>query len=141
MISKDYVDFANENRVCYLATMDRDQPRVRALGMFYADETGFYFNTESTKALAGQLKNNQKVELCYFSPKETRMMRVTAKVEFIDDMAIRTRFFEERPILKKAGVKGPEDPFLVVFAIRSGEAYFWTMENNTKEAEIERFKF
>jgi pyridoxamine 5'-phosphate oxidase len=42
---KDCVDFANETKTCYLATVEGDQPRVRALGMWYADETGFYFQT------------------------------------------------------------------------------------------------
>jgi pyridoxamine 5'-phosphate oxidase len=136
---QDCIKFANENPTCYLATADSDQPRVRAMGMHYADNTGFYFNTESTKALAKQLFNNPKVEVCFFA--KGKVMRVTGKVEFIDDIAIRTRFFKERSILKNSGVKGPEDPFLVVFAIRTGEAFFWTMANNLKEAEIERIKF
>jgi len=81
------------------------------------------------------------VELCYCSTKPMKMMRVTGKIEFIDDMAIRTRFFKERTFLKELGVKGPEDPLLVVFAIRTGEAFFWTMAENMKEAEIPRIKF
>ena len=136
---KDCVKFANENQPCYLATQDGDQPRVRALAMLYADETGFYFNTESLKNLGKQLKKNQKVEICYFAKGQS--MRVTGKVEFIDDLAIRTRFFEARPFLKNLGVKGPEDPMLVVFAVRHGEAFFWTMAVNMKEASIPRIKF
>ncbi len=136
---KDCVTFANENKTCYLATTDGDQPRVRALGMLYADDTGFYFNTESPKALAKQIKSNKKVEVCYFTP--GKMLRVTGKVEFIDDPAIRKRFYEARPFLKGLGVKGPEDPMLVVFAIRKGEAFFWTMADNMKEAGIPRIKF
>ena len=136
---KDCVDFANENKTCYVATADGDQPHVRALGMEYADETGFYFNTESTKAVAKQLQKNQKVELCYFA--QGKMLRVTGKVEFIEDLAIRKRFLEARPFLKDAGVKGPEDPFLVVFALRKGEAFIWTFADNLKEADIPRIKF
>ena len=44
---KDCVKFANDNKTCYLATADGDQPRVRALGMWYADETGFYFQGQT----------------------------------------------------------------------------------------------
>jgi pyridoxamine 5'-phosphate oxidase len=136
---KDCVKFANENKTCYLATVEGDQPRVRAMGMLYADETGFYFNTEHPKALASQLKSNQKVEVCYFA--RGRMMRVSGKVEFIDDIAIRTKFYEARPFLKGLGINSPDDPALVVFAIRRGEAFFWTMAENTKEAGIPRVKF
>jgi hypothetical protein len=47
---KEYANFANENKACYLATVDGDQPRVRCLGMWFADETGFYFQAQSVKA-------------------------------------------------------------------------------------------
>ncbi len=137
---QDCVKFANENPVCYVATADGDQPRVRPLAMCFADNTGFYFNTESLKALAKQLNKNQKVEACFFA--QGKVMRVTGKVEFIDDIAIRTRIYEDRqPTLEGLGVKGPVDPLLVVFGIRTGEAFFWTMADNMKEAEIERTKF
>jgi pyridoxamine 5'-phosphate oxidase len=136
---KDCVKFANENKTCYLATVDGDQPRVRAMGMEYADDTGFYFNTESPKSVAKQLKKNQKVELCFFA--KGNMLRVTGKIDFIDDLAIRQRFFKARPFLTNLGVKGPEDPLLMVFAIRKGEAFFWTMADNMKEAGIPRIKF
>ena len=136
---KDCINFANENKTAYLATMDGDQPRVRPMGMHYADETGFYFNTESTKALARQLKENQKVELCFFA--QGKVLRVSGKIDFIDDIAIRKRFYEERNFLKELGVKGPEDPFLMVFALRKGEAFFWTFADNLKEADIPRIKF
>ncbi len=49
------IRFANENPVCYLATTEGDQPRVRVLAFWYADRTGFYFQTGSSKELAGQL--------------------------------------------------------------------------------------
>ena len=136
---KECIDFANANKTCYLATVDGDQPRVRAMGMHYADDTGFYFNTENTKSLAKQLEKNQKVEICFFA--QGKMLRISGKIEFIDDMAIRQRFFDERAFLKDAGVKGPEDPFLMVFALRKGEAFIWTFADNLKEADIPRIKF
>jgi uncharacterized pyridoxamine 5'-phosphate oxidase family protein len=69
------------------------------------------------------------------------MMRVTGEVEFINDLALKSKVLAERPFLKALGIKGPEDPLLVIFHVYSGEAYFWTMANNMKETEIERIKF
>jgi uncharacterized pyridoxamine 5'-phosphate oxidase family protein len=69
------------------------------------------------------------------------MMRATGKVEFLNDLALKSRVLTERPFLKALGIKGPEDPLLVIFRVFSGEAYFWTMANNMKEAEIEKVKF
>ena len=48
----DCVRFANQHMLCAVATCDRDQPRVRMLGMWFADAHGFYFSTIKTKALA-----------------------------------------------------------------------------------------
>ena len=140
---QECVKFANEHRVCYLATTEGDQPHVRPLGMWFADERGFFFQTESVKALYKQLQDNNKVELCFYAPGPNigTMLRVVGKVEWVEDMALRAKVLEERAFLKGLGVLGPEDPLLAVFCVSSGEAYFWTMAQNMKEAEIERIKF
>jgi len=140
---QDCVKFANEHRVCYLATTEGKQPHVRPLGMWFADERGFFFQTESVKALCKQLHDNNRVELCFYAPGPNigTMLRVVGKVEWVEDVALRAKVLEERAFLKAAGVTGPEDPLLAVFCVSSGEAYFWTMAQNMKEAEIERIKF
>ena len=138
---KDYVKFANEHPTCYLATAEGDQPRVRPLGMWFADETGFYFQSQSVKAMCKQIQKNPKVEICYFSPADFKMMRVAGKAKMIEDMELRKKCYEERDVLKKMGVKGPEDPILAAFHVYTGEAYFWTGANSMKEAEIPRVKF
>ncbi len=140
---QDCIKFANENRVCYVATAEGDQPRVRALGMWFADNTGFYFQTESVKSIWKQLKKNGRVELCFYSPNPApgTLLRVGGRVEFVEDLGLRKKVLEDRPFLKGVGIKGPEDPLLAIFRIHSGEAYFWTMANNMKESEIERIKF
>jgi pyridoxamine 5'-phosphate oxidase len=140
---QDCVKFANEHRVCFFATEEGGQPRVRAFGLWFADEKGFYFQTESVKSVCSQLRSNNKVELCFYAPQPApgTLMRVTGEVEFVEDLSLKGRVLSERPFLKALGIKGPEDPLLVVFRVRSGEACFWTMANNMKEREIERIKF
>jgi len=46
---EDCVRFANQHMICSVATCDREQPRVRMLGMWFADTRGFYFSTVKTK--------------------------------------------------------------------------------------------
>ena len=140
---QDYVKFANENPVCYLATAEGDQPRVRALMMWYADETGFYFQSQSVKALCKQLEKNQNVEVLFYAPEDNggKVMRVSGKVEFIEDTSIRAKVLDERPFLKEMGIKDPENPLLAIFKLYTGEAYFWTREWSMRESEIERVKF
>jgi len=82
---KDCIEFANKNPICYLATVEGDQPRVRAFGMWFADAQGFYFHTGAPKAVCRQLKENQKVEVCFYAPAPPpnlgKMMRVAGEVQ------------------------------------------------------------
>jgi pyridoxamine 5'-phosphate oxidase len=138
---KEYVNFANENKTCYLATVDGDQPRVRALGMWYADEAGFYFQAQSVKAMCKQLQKNPKVEV-YFAAKDfCKVMRVSGLVKFVDDLAMKAKCINDRPFVKSFGITEPNNPLLAVFHLYTGEAYFWTMADSMKEAQIPRVKF
>jgi len=59
--------------------------------MWYVDESGFYFHTSAMKPVYSQLKQNPKVELCFYHPKDTGgvMMRVAGAVEFLSDVALK----------------------------------------------------
>jgi pyridoxamine 5'-phosphate oxidase len=142
---QDCIKFANEigetEKICSFATTEGDQPHVRILNMWFADDKGFYFQTESVKALVKQLKENNKVEICFLDQKTGTMMRVTGKVEFLDDLELKSKILSYRPYLKAVGIKGPEDPLLVIFRVYTGEAWFWTRADSMKEAQIERIKF
>ena len=141
MSLEEYAKFANENPACYLATIEGDQPRVRAMGMWYADETGFYFQTQSVKALYKQIQENDKVEVYYCTPDFSRVMRISGRVKPIEDIELRRKCIEERPFIKEMGITNPEDPLLAVFQLYTGEAYFWTRADSMKEADIPREKF
>jgi len=137
---REVIEFANKNQVCYVATSEREQPRVRGFLMWFADETGFYFHTGVPKRVYRQLVNNPKVEVCFFAQDAAEdtgeMLRIAGKVEFVDDAKLKKRLIEERLFLK-AIVSGDNDPNLVIFRIYTGEARFWTMENNMREDKAE----
>lgn len=59
----------------YLATVEGDQPRVRGMFLFHADENGIIFHTASTKDVYAQIKKNPKAELCFFG--DNAQIRVT----------------------------------------------------------------
>jgi uncharacterized pyridoxamine 5'-phosphate oxidase family protein len=111
------------------------------MGMWYADETGFYFQAQTVKALYKQIRENEKVEVYFCTPKFSKVMRVYGKVKIIDDLEIKKKCLEERPFLKTLGITKPDDPLLAVFHLYTGEAYFWTMSDSMKEADIPRVKF
>lgn len=138
---KDCIELANANKTCYLATADGDQPRVRAMGMWYADETGFYFQAQTVKALYKQIEKNPKVEVIFRDADSGKVMRVYGVVKIINDPVIRARCIKERPLLKNFNITEPDDPLLAVFQVYTGEAYFWTPADSMKEADLPRIKF
>jgi uncharacterized pyridoxamine 5'-phosphate oxidase family protein len=137
---KDCIKFSNENPVCYLATAEDDQPRVRALGFWFADETGFYFQTSSAKVFPDQLKKNPKAEVCFYHHEGMigKMLRISGKTEFVNDREMREKAFNDRPFLKSFGLT-IDSPGLVLFRIAHGQAHFWSMETNLKPKEIIEF--
>ena len=137
---KDCIKFANETPVCYLATVDVDQPRVRALGFWFADKSGFYFIIGSFRDMYDQLQANRKTEVCFFNPGQGTgtMMRVAGEVEFIDDINLKKKAMEERPILKRSGLTF-DSPELIIFRVVKGEAYFWTRETNFEAKKFIKF--
>lgn len=128
---KDCIKFTNENPICYLATAEGDQPRVRALGFWFADETGFYFQTTSSKEFPHQLKLNPNTEICFYRHKDTigTMLRISGKVEFLDDFELRKKAMNDRPFLKSFGLT-VDSCRMIIFRITHGKAHFWTMDKN-----------
>ena len=137
---KNYINFTNENPICYLSTVENDQPRVRVLGFWFADETGFYFQTSTIKELPNQLKVNPKTEVCFYKHEGTigTMLRISGEVEFLTDTKLKEKVLVDRPFLKSYGITS-DSPNLIIFRISHGQAHFWTMENNLKPKEIIEF--
>ncbi|WP_242392545.1 pyridoxamine 5'-phosphate oxidase family protein [Anaeromyxobacter oryzisoli] len=142
MLSREIIDFANRNPACWLATCDGEQPRVRGLLLWYADERGFHFHTASTKSLAAQLRRNPRVEVAFFEPSPAggRMMRVTGRVRSLEDAALRDRLLADRPWLASVqrDLPGTE---LVLFVVDEGEVHHWSMAVNGREASQPRTRF
>jgi pyridoxamine 5'-phosphate oxidase len=136
----DCIKFSNENPVCYLATAEGDQPRVRAIGFWFANKTGFYFQTSSFKEFPLQLAKNPRTEVCFYKNEGMigTMLRISGKVEFLNDKKLSKKVLIDRPFLKSFGLTIDSDQ-LVIFRIAHGEAHFWTMETNLKPKEIIKF--
>lgn len=140
----DVIGFASGNPVCFMATAEGGQPRVRAVMLMQADENGFVFETISNKQFSKQLHTNPKAEVCFYnSPAnvmEAKQLRITGEVEFIEDQKTVDEIYEKvRPLADHAGVD--MRPNFEVFSIEKGEARFWTMNDIGKEAYLEKIAF
>jgi pyridoxamine 5'-phosphate oxidase len=134
------IQFVTANPVCYLATIENNEPRVRALGLWFADETGFYFQTAMVKEIPHQLKKNPNTELCFYKHEGMigTMLRILGKAEFLEDPVLKEKVLNDRPFLKSFGLT-IDSPGLVIFRVAHGKAHFWTMENNLKPKEYIEF--
>jgi len=137
----DYcIKFATENPTSFLSTTEGDQPRVRGMMLWFADKTGFYYNTSATKDLYAQLKANPKVELCFFNPKSKNLdqMRVTGQAEIMDDLALKQKLLKDRPFLAQMGFEA-DNPKLIVFRVTTCTAHFWTWDTNLQPKQFISF--
>jgi uncharacterized pyridoxamine 5'-phosphate oxidase family protein len=129
--------------MCFLATEEGDQPRVRGFLFWFADETGFYFQTLAPKDVFLQIKANPKVEVCFFNNGDimtARMMRVTGKAEICDSPDLKAKLLLDMPFLATVGDVA-KDPIFQVFRIAKGGAVFWTMRDILRERTIEHLQF
>jgi pyridoxamine 5'-phosphate oxidase len=155
--------FAQDHPICAFTTIDGDKPRVRMFGMWFVDEKGFYFWTTKAKEVNRQLRENAKVELCFYAqpagaqvsflhtkqlyavrdgPLEAggtidlgKSMRASGNIVFLDDPKLKERLLEERPFLQSQAEN------MVFFRVEKGEAWFWTFADSGRESDIERIKF
>ncbi len=141
---EECIQFANENPVCYVATVDGDKPHVRTFLMWFADERGFYFETLSPKEVSEQIKTNPNVEICFYSHGadlvEAKQMRVAGKAEMVDDPVLVEKIREERAFLSDLAGQNV-GPYMEVFRIHEGDVHFWEMTDVMKEDKLEHLHF
>jgi uncharacterized pyridoxamine 5'-phosphate oxidase family protein len=108
--------------------------------LWYADKTGFYYNTGTIKDLSTQLKANPKVELCFFDPKSKNLeqMRVTGEAQILEDSELKKKLLVDRPFLAQMGFDA-NSPKLVVFRVAKCPAHFWTWDTNLQPKQFINF--
>lgn len=133
MTKEEIFQFMNENPVFYLASMDGDQPRVRGMLLFRANEDGIIFHTSAQKDVYAQIRNNPKAELCFFG--NGMQIRVTGELEYVQDDELKEEIYNHpsRKFLQVWRENGISDDILRIFNLRKATAVIWTMETNFAE--------
>lgn len=133
MKKEEIFQFMRNNPAFFLATVEEDQPRVRGMLLFSADETGIIFHTGAMKDVYKQVVKNPKVELC-FNGNGTQV-RVSGELEIVDDNTLKDTISEHptRKFLKPWKESGELADFyssFIVFRLKNGIAATWTIEKN-----------
>ncbi len=132
MNREEVINFANDNPICHMASIEGGKPHARTMKLWHADRTGFYFETLSPE-ITRELHVNPNVELCFFNThqglKPGREMRISGEVEFVTNEAILKRAHHAKQYLENLGDQTTE-PYLKVFKLAHGEAKFWDLRTN-----------
>ena len=137
---KSAIEFTSRNPICYLGTIEGDQPRVRPLMMLFADPEGFYFTTRASKQVFKQIKENPKVEFCFFDPRTSEVLRISGEVDIVDDRKLKEKILRERDYLQEM-IETADDPDFIIFRIPHGQGKFWDMETEKQGVPGQSFTF
>lgn len=141
---QEYIQFARENPICFIATVDDDQPHVRTFVLEHADENGFYFTLVTTKKMYKQVCKNPRVEICFFhndpDSSKTRQMRITGILEQVHEPDLLEKAFAKRQWIEQQ-IGRPVKPLLEIFRLNAGNALFWTFADAGLEEQIEVLHF
>ena len=153
---QDCIDFVLKNPNGFTATTEGDQPHVRPLTVWQADGTGIYFFLPNFKQVYRQLRENPKIEIAFHQPGTPTdlvtlpelgtvpgvgtLLRVTGRLEFLEDAETRKELFDIHPWLKKLG-DGTDNPMIAIFRIAEGQFSFWTLENNFQSNPAPKISF
>ncbi|HWP97591.1 MAG TPA: pyridoxamine 5'-phosphate oxidase family protein [Syntrophomonadaceae bacterium] len=135
MTRQEICDLMNRNPVFFLATLEGQQPRVRGMLLYRADENGIVFHTGTFKEVYAQIMQNPRVELCFNDFKQGIQLRVSGELELLDDKDLKDEISQHpsRKFLRDWKESGNLQEFydqFAVFQLQPVQASVWTMDKN-----------
>jgi len=129
MDKKEILEFINKNLTCHMATLEDGKPKVRAMGIYRADENGIVIQVSEIKDIHKQLVKNPATELCFDNPKEGIQVRISGNVELLEDAELKKEIVEKRAFLKPLVDKLGWD-VIKIWVLKNGVASVWTPKVN-----------
>lgn len=124
--------FIKEAQTYYIATVDKDQPRVRPFGTIHIFDGKLYVQTGKKKNVSKQLAVNGKTELCAFHKGE--WIRLSGTLVNDERREAKVSMLNEYPSLKN--LYHPDDGNTQVFYFKNATA---TFNSFTKPMETVEF--
>ena len=125
-------NFLNDAQTYYLATVDKDQPRVRPFGTILLFENKLYIQTGKNKDVSKQILNNNKVEICAFLNGD--WLRLEGILEEDPRREVKKVMLDKYPSLR--AMYNEDDNNTEVFYFKSGIATFSSFTKPKEEYEI-----
>ena len=129
------LQFLDETKVFYFATIEGDKPRVRPFGFVMEYNNRLYFGTGDNKSCYKQLKANPCFEICAYNGDSGTWMRMSGVVEFDENYETTEYVFKHSHFLRER-YGDPSGPQFAPFYVRSGQAVFEKQDGNTWSVHI-----
>ncbi len=120
--------FLKECGVYFLATIDKDEPKVRPFGTAEIFENHLYIQTGKNKDVYKQIKKNNKVELCGY--KDGRWIRVTGNLIIDDRIEAKKDMLDKNPSLR--GMYNENDDNTIVLYFDKAKAVIYSFTDDPK---------
>jgi len=112
----DYAAALEKNPKGVLATQDGQGVRTRVFDCLFTEGNKAYFCTSSEKQVYAQLQANPNVSFCTYPANFNPVISICGKAIFVDDPALKTRIFDQKPMLERR-FGSCDNPILKVFFI------------------------
>ena len=127
MDKTEIMGFIRATPICFLATVEGNKPHVRALALYRVDDNGIILQSDKRKNHYKQLVKNPEVEICFPDVRNFRQVRVSGRIEIVEDLALKKEIVEARPYVKPVVEQMGYDT-IAVYRLKNGKATFWSAQ-------------
>lgn len=121
-IMKEVQAYLKECGAFFIATVDGDQPHVRAFGVTEIINDRLYIMTGKVKDVYKQMAKNGKFEICALKKSGSEWIRITGVLVNDESLEVKKEFLERNPMLKS--MYKADDENMAVLYITNGTARF-----------------
>ena len=127
------VEFLNDTKIFYLATIDGDKPRVRPFGAVMEKDGKIYFCTNNQKDVYRQMQKNPNIEIS--ATKENGdWLRLSGQAVFDTSKDTKQTMLDECPVLKT--MYSADDGKFEIFYITNASAAVFSLCGKKETLEI-----
>ena len=130
---REICDILRECEIYYLATIDKNRPKVRPFSTIDIYNNRLYILTGSNKDVSKEIQRNNRVELCALMDEEN-WIRVSGTLIISDDEDAKKCVLESNPHMKKSF--RATDETLEVLYFDKLEAKIYCMDEEIKTIEV-----
>lgn len=128
----DFHSILKKNLYGVFATTANGKPQTRIFQYLFSVDDKVYFGTTNDKPTYRQLIENPYISFCSHTPDYMNVLSINGKINFVDDLSLKTRAMEEYPAIKEL-YKFPENPIFEIFYVDIETVKAFDFEHGAKE--------